>query len=125
LLVPAVIGAFLLDNFRRDRSRPFGCDKDLVDFHHFPDPAYPDTFAVPDPNNPDVLTAYKQEVLVGFAAEAGLELEEAPIPGIWSGATDAFLLVEDLLVFRPKHDTTAPSATTAHASFWPWRRSRN
>jgi SAM-dependent methyltransferase len=108
----AVIGAFLLDNFRRDRSRPLGCDKDSFDFHHFPDSAYPDSFAVPDPKNPKALTAYKQQTLVGFAAEAGLELAEPSIPGSWSGATDASLLVEDLLVFRRTHDSRGAEART-------------
>jgi ubiquinone/menaquinone biosynthesis C-methylase UbiE len=118
----AVIGAFLLDNFRRDRPRPLGCDKQFFDFHHFPDPAFPDSFAVPDPNNRETLTAYKQQVLIGFAAEAGLELVEPSIPGSWSGATDTFLLVEDLLVFRNKRDTGAPGAP---ASFWVWRKGRS
>jgi ubiquinone/menaquinone biosynthesis C-methylase UbiE len=100
----ALMGVFLLDYFQSGHSRPFGFSRDLFNFESFPDPAYKNRFAVSQRNKSETPTAYKQELLEEFAAEAGLELAAPPQPGVWSGTTDHFLLAEDLLVFRCRNE---------------------
>jgi SAM-dependent methyltransferase len=96
----AVISVLLLDYFDRQRTRPFMFAHQFYDFHHYPDPKYPDSFAVSDPGNLEAVTAYRADVLLKFATDAGLQLVQPPIPGMWSGGTDSFVLPQDLMVFR-------------------------
>jgi SAM-dependent methyltransferase len=96
----AVISAFLLDYFDPHRPRPLGMARHYFDFLYYPDPNYGDSFAVSDPKNLEAVSAYRAAVLLKFAKDAGLELLEPPIPGIWSGATENFVLPQDLLVLQ-------------------------
>ena len=96
----AVISIFLLDFFDPHRSRPLGCAKRRFNFYHYPDPSYPDSFAVSNPGNLEAVTAYRANVLLKFATDAGLQLVQPPLPGMWSGGTDSFITAQELMVFR-------------------------
>jgi SAM-dependent methyltransferase len=95
----AAIGVFILDHYDPRRARPLGFARPQFNFDHFPDRAHRD-FAVSDPKTPAPLTAFTQNALLGFAAEAGLTLAEPCIPGLWSASSEKFRLAEDLLIFR-------------------------
>jgi SAM-dependent methyltransferase len=96
----AVISVFLMDYFQRGLARPLGCALPFFDFHHFPDSRYPDAFSVSDPDNPETVTAYKHDLLLRFVEEAGLEMAEQVIPGMWSGTKEWFILPQELLVLK-------------------------
>jgi hypothetical protein len=57
-------------------------------------------FAIVVPDNPEQMTAYRFKLLERFAADAGLSLAQAPVPGLWSGATDTWVGAQDLLVLE-------------------------
>ena len=46
------------------------------------------------------MTAYGLGLLRRFAREAGLDLDGEPVPGLWSGAFEAPVGAQDLVVLR-------------------------
>lgn len=94
----ALFSFFLLDNYRPGQPRPFGFANPAFNFDHSFD-NYGDTFATVVPSNPEQMTAYRLELLERFAADAGLSLAQAPLPGIWSGTVDTWVSTQDLVVF--------------------------
>ena len=52
------------------------------------------------PENPEQMTAYRLSMIERFASQAGLELERAPIPGLWSGQFANWVSAQDLVVLR-------------------------
>jgi SAM-dependent methyltransferase len=93
----AVFSCFLLDNYRPGQPRPLGFAREAFNFDH-PYGAYGDMFAIVVPDNPEQMTAYRFELLKRFAADAWLSLVQAPVPGLWSGATATWVGAQDLLV---------------------------
>lgn len=89
---------FLLDHYRAGRKRPLGFARPDFNFDHGHG-AVAD-FAIATPEDPERMTAYGLGLLRRFAGEAGLDLEGEPVPGQWSGAFDAPIGAQDLLVLR-------------------------
>ena len=94
-----VFSAFLLDHYRAGRPRPLGFAQHDFDFDHAHG-GHGRDFAISFPNDPERMTAYSLGMLQRFAAEAGLELHDAPVPGLWSGAFDAPVGAQDLIVLH-------------------------
>jgi SAM-dependent methyltransferase len=96
-----VLSAFLLDNYRAGRRRPMGFAGPDFDFDH-EHGGYGRDFAVAVPDDPEPMTAYRLDMLRRFAAAAGFELERDPVPGLWSGAAQAPIGAQDLIVLRKR-----------------------
>ncbi len=94
-----VFSFFLLDNYRPNQPRPLGFSRPCFNFDHTYE-GYGDSFAISNPNNPEEMTAYRLSWVKDVARQAGLELAEAPINGLWSGSTNAFVGAQDLLIFQ-------------------------
>jgi SAM-dependent methyltransferase len=92
-----VFSLFLLDHYRPGQTRPSGFDRPMFDFDHAYG-GYGDEFAVGVPSNPEEMTAYRLRMIERFAADAGLSLERAPLPGFWSGGFEAWFCAQDLVV---------------------------
>ncbi len=79
------------------RHRPHGFARPDFDFdHEYED--YGSNFAVVVPDNPEQMTAYRLEFLRRMAESAGLRLEGAPIPGLWSGSSERWVGAQDLII---------------------------
>lgn len=97
-----VASVFLLDHYERGRPRPQPFARSDFAFDHRL-PSFGDDFAMAHPDNPEQMTAYGLPWLTGAAAGAGLTLVTPPLPGLWSGHTDSWVLAQDLLVLaRPE-----------------------
>ena len=92
-----VASAFLLDHYQPGRPRPLPFARSDFDFDHR-SPRLGDGFAMAHPENPEQMTAYGLSWLEQAAARAGLALVTPPLPGLWSGHTDSWVLAQDVLV---------------------------
>jgi len=87
---------FLLDHYQPGRPRPQPFARSDFDFdHRLP---HLGGFAMAHPENPEQMTGYGLSWLEQAAARAGLALVTPPLPGLWSGHTDSWVLAQDLLV---------------------------
>jgi len=94
-----VFSFFLLDNYRPGHPRPLAFGRDSFNFdHQYGD--YGDEFATVVPENPEQMTAYRLSMIERFANRAELELEQAPVPGLWSGQFPNWITAQDLVVLR-------------------------
>lgn len=90
---------FLLDNYRPGEPRPQGFADPIFNVDH-PFGAYGNEFAVSDPDNPEHIAAYSLRLIERFATQAGLELAQAPVPGLWSGSVSPWISTQDLVILR-------------------------
>jgi SAM-dependent methyltransferase len=90
---------FLLDNYRPGNPRPLVFARSDFNFDYRYG-HYGGDFALASPDNPEWMTAYSSGIIGRLATEAGLELAQAPIPGLWSGSTATWVGMQDLVVFR-------------------------
>jgi SAM-dependent methyltransferase len=96
-----VFSFFLLDNYVRGRQRRPGFDNPRFEFdHHLA--GWGDGFATVEPSDPERMTAYRLSLVEQLATDAGLRLCEPPLPGYWSGAHDAWIGAQDLIVLAPR-----------------------
>jgi SAM-dependent methyltransferase len=94
-----VFSFFLLDYYHPGQPRPLVFSRNAFDFdHRYGD--YGDDFAIVVPDNPEQMTAYRLRMLEGFAAQAGLEFANAPVPGLWSGSSRTWVCAQDLIILR-------------------------
>lgn len=96
-----VFSFFLLDNYRPGRPRPFGFARPGFNFDHAWGP-HSTEFAIADPENPELMTAYSLALIKRMADDAALELAQDPVPGLWSGAVAAPVGAQDIIVLRHK-----------------------
>ena len=94
-----VFSFFLLDNYRPGQPRPLGFARPIFNFDH-PYGDYGDDFATVVPENPEQMTAYSLRLIERFADQAGLELDQPPVPGLWSGSSQTWAGAQDLVVLR-------------------------
>jgi SAM-dependent methyltransferase len=94
-----VFSCFLLDNYRPGQTRPFVFKDRLYNFEHFYD-QYGADFAVGRLDNPEHVTAYRLSRLKEYTAKAGLELSQAPLPGLWSGSSANWVGAQDLIILK-------------------------
>ena len=94
----AVFSFFLFDHYVPGRHRPGTFSAAIFNFDHAR-PEYGDDFALADPANPEMMTAYRLAFVKRMAADAGLVFEES-LPGMWSGAFDRWLAMQDIVVLR-------------------------
>jgi hypothetical protein len=96
-----VFSFFFLDDYCPNRPRPGMFGQDIFNFDH-PYANWGSEFAVADPSDPEMMTAYRLTLIERFASEAGLRLAQDPLPGIWSGsesaASSSWVLEQDLVV---------------------------
>ncbi|MFP5270919.1 class I SAM-dependent methyltransferase [Coleofasciculus sp.] len=90
---------FLSDNYRPGQPRPLGFARPEFNFDHQYG-HYGDNFAIANPDNPEQMTAYRLRLIESFAKQAGLELAQAPVLGLWSGSTSTWVSPQDLLIFK-------------------------
>lgn len=95
----AVFSFFLLDFYRPGQPRPLHFAKPEFSFDHSYDP-YGDQFAIAVPDNPELMTAYKLQMIEQFIQQSQLTLSQAPIPGIWSGSSETWVSAQDLVVLK-------------------------
>ena len=95
----AMFSFFLLDNLRPRQSRPFGFSRPMFDFAHTL-PQWGDGFAVGVAEHPTAMTGYRLSLIKQMAEQAGLELEQPPLPGLWSGQFANWVCAEDVVVLR-------------------------
>jgi len=94
-----VFSFFLLDNYRPGQPRPLGFSRPIFNFDHsYGD--YGSDFATVVPENPEQMTAYSLGMIERFAHEAGLELDQPPVPGLWSGSSQTWAGAQDVVVLR-------------------------
>jgi len=94
-----VFSFFLLDYYRQGRPRPSVFGRPSFDFDHQYG-NYGTDFATVVPENPEQMTAYRLDMIKRLAADAGLELAQAPVPGLWSGSFDHWVCAQDLIVLQ-------------------------
>ncbi|MGH9176121.1 MAG: class I SAM-dependent methyltransferase [Vicinamibacterales bacterium] len=92
-----VFSFFLLDNYRPGHPRPPGFTRDAFSFDHAYD-GYGDEFAFGVVSNPEEMTAYRLSLIERCAADAGLALAHAPLPGLWCGTHSWWVGVQDIVV---------------------------
>jgi SAM-dependent methyltransferase len=90
---------FLLDNYRPEQPRPLGFARPDFNFDH-PYGSYGEDFAIARLENPEEMTAYSLRLIERFAKQAGLELAQAPVPGLWSGSTSTWVGAQDLVILK-------------------------
>lgn len=89
---------FLLDYYCPGQQRPFSFQKSYFNLdHQFDD--YGREFAVAQPENPEDMTGFRLSLIERLAASAGLRLERAPLPGLWSGSFDHWYGAQDMVIF--------------------------
>lgn len=94
-----VFSFFLLDNYRAGHPRPLGFAQPDFDFP--PGSAeYGGDFSTVFPDDPERMTAYHTRLVERLAADAGLALARAPVPGFWSGTTDRPISTQDVVVLE-------------------------
>jgi hypothetical protein len=94
-----VFSLFLLDNYRPGQPRPLGFSRPSFNF----DQSYGDygaDFATVVPENPEQMTAYSLGMIERFADQVGLELDQAPLPRLWSGSSQTWAGAQDVVVLR-------------------------
>ncbi|NMG06646.1 class I SAM-dependent methyltransferase [Brasilonema sp. UFV-L1] len=90
---------FVLDNYQPGQPRPLGFARPDFNFdHHYGDNG--NDFAIVTPENPEYMTAYSLDLIKRLAAQAGLELVQAPLPGLWSGSTSTWIGAQDLVILK-------------------------
>jgi SAM-dependent methyltransferase len=94
-----VFSFFLLDNYRPGHPRPLSFANPSFAFDHSWG-EYGDDFAIGVPDDPENMTAYRLGLLERFAAEAGLELVQPPVPGFWSGSSPTWVGAQDVVVLH-------------------------
>jgi hypothetical protein len=94
-----VFSFFLLDNYRAGQPRPLGFDRPIFNFDHAYEP-YGDEFATVVPDNPEQMTAYRVSLIERYATQAGLALDGAPAPGMWSGSFANWVGAQDIVVLK-------------------------
>jgi hypothetical protein len=100
------LSLFLLDNYRPGHPRPLGFSHPRFNFDYsYGRPA--GDFAVADPDNPEPMTAYSLRLIVRMATQAGLELAQAPVPGLWSGSSPTWVGAQDLVILQKKRGDSA------------------
>jgi SAM-dependent methyltransferase len=92
-----VLSFFLLDFYRRGQQRPRPFSRPAFSFDH-PWEGHGDGFSVGVPDNPEEMTAYGLALVEQYAAEAGLGVVQAPVPGLWSGSAETPVGAQDLVV---------------------------
>ena len=90
---------FLLDNYRPGQPRHPGFEQPDFNFD-YQYGNYGNNFAIAKPDNPEQMTAYSLSLIERFAAQAGLELAQAPVPGLWSGSTSTPVGAQDLVILK-------------------------
>ena len=90
---------FLLENYRPGEPRPLGFSRPQFNFDH-PYSSYGDDFAIVEPDNPEQMTAYSLDLIKRLATQAGLELAQPPVPGLWSGTQSTWVGAQDLVILR-------------------------
>jgi SAM-dependent methyltransferase len=94
-----VFSFFLLDNYVPGRKRPMSFNHEMFNVDHaFGE--WGDDFKIGDPQNPEAISAYRLQLIERCAADAGLKLARPPVPGMWSGAFDNWISIQDLLIFQ-------------------------
>ena len=94
-----IFSFFQLDRYNKKIQRPHGFSRSGFDFDH----AYKNhgnRFAISNPDNPEEMTAYSLSLISEFVYDAGLSLELAPVPGLWSGTSKEWVGAQDLLILR-------------------------
>jgi SAM-dependent methyltransferase len=95
----AVFSFFILDNYRPGEPRPLGFARPDFNFDHSYG-QYGNEFAIVSPDNPEYMTAYRLSLIERFATQAGLEFQQSPIPGCWSGSHLNWVGAQDLVIFK-------------------------
>jgi SAM-dependent methyltransferase len=99
-----LIGVHLLDNFRRGQPRPRGFNTPAFEFT-LPFRNYdPSQFALCVQTGFLQGAAYRLEMLQGLAEEAGLVLQQPPLPGRWSGSHSGIAAKDVLVLEKPATD---------------------
>jgi SAM-dependent methyltransferase len=94
-----VFSFFLLDHYQPGHPRPGGFGRDEFAFDHQYCGRGAD-FAIGVPDNPETMTAYRLSFVNRLAADAGLRLAQSPAPGLWSGAVEAPVGAQDVVVLE-------------------------
>jgi SAM-dependent methyltransferase len=94
-----VFSFFLLDNYRPGQPRPLGFARSIFNFDHCLAP-YGDDFATVEPDNLDQMTAYRLDMIRRFAGKVGLELDQPPLPGLWSGSSETWVGAQDVVILQ-------------------------
>lgn len=95
----AVFSFFILDNYRPKQPRPLGFSQPDFDFDHFYG-SYDNGFRIVSPQNPEYMTAYGISLIERFVVQSGLEFQQAPVPGFWSGSHLNWVGLQDLVVLE-------------------------
>ena len=87
---------FLLDYYQPVDRRPAGFDKPDFNLVH---PYSPDSdgCALAFPEDPERMTGYRLSFIRQLAEDAGLRMQEPPLPGYWSGVPN-YIGAQDLVV---------------------------
>ena len=90
---------FLLDNYCPGQSRPsqFAHADFTFEYHYG---FYGNDFAIAQPQNPEQMTAYGLCFIEHCAAQAGLEVAQTPLPGLWSGSSPTWVGAQDLVILH-------------------------
>jgi SAM-dependent methyltransferase len=100
----AVFSFFVLDHYRSGRPRPLGFSRTGFNFDHAYD-FYGDEFKISNPENPEEMTAYKKSLIEKYAIEAGLELVQEPVMGLWSGSSSTWVGAQDIVVLKRRSNS--------------------
>jgi SAM-dependent methyltransferase len=96
-----VFSFFLLDNYRPKQARPLGFARPIFNFDYSYG-QYGNEFALVSPDNPEYMTAYRLSLIEQFADKAGLEIQQSPLPGFWSGTHSNWVGLQDLVIFQKR-----------------------
>ena len=94
-----VFSFFLLDNYLPSRPRRQGFNDPRFEFNHEYG-GHRQDFATVEPSDPERMTAYRRSLIDRLVREAGLRLVQEPLPGYWSGAFDAWIGAQDVVVLE-------------------------
>lgn len=94
-----VVSFFLLDFYVPGHQRGLGFDSERFAFDHTL-PSYDREFALVDPANPELMTAYSSSLIRKMAEKAGLVMSKDPVLGLWSGTQDSPIGGQDLVVLE-------------------------
>jgi SAM-dependent methyltransferase len=97
----ALFSFFLLDNYDRLRSRRLEFSKPSFNFdHEYQD--YGNGFAISDPSDPELMTAYSRRLITTLADQAGLQIIDPILPGLWSNRFENWVGAQDVVVLGHK-----------------------
>lgn len=99
----AVFSFFLLDYYRRNQPRPLGFNAEVFNFD-YPYGSFGDDFAIAVADNPEYMTSYRLRLVKEYAALAGFDIVQPPIPGLWSGTQPHPIGAQDLVIFTKPAD---------------------